>query len=92
MSDVGYDIVGLLKHPVVAPGDGIAWVDRLDSLREHGIGVVVVFRLLAGHIGQHDRIVDLWVHLFDRLQRVMHIGIKLALMPHIGEIFNNKFR
>ena len=35
VGDVGDDVVGLFEHPVVAPGDGIVWVDRLDSLREH---------------------------------------------------------
>ena len=43
VGDIGDDIVGLFKHPVVTPGDGIAGVDGLDSLREHGIRVVVIF-------------------------------------------------
>ena len=63
VGDVGDDIVGLPEHPVVAPGDGVVWVDGLDSLREHSIGVVVVFGLLTGHIGQYNCVVDLWVFL-----------------------------
>ena len=26
VGDIGDDIVGLLKYPVVAPGDGVVWV------------------------------------------------------------------
>ena len=63
VGDVGSNIVGLLKHPVVAPGDGVMWVDGFDSLREHSVGVVVVFRLLARHIGQYNCVVDLWIFL-----------------------------
>ena len=40
------------------------WVDGLDPLREHGVGVVIVFRFLAGHIGQHNYMINLsTVHL-----------------------------
>ena len=52
VGDVSNNIIGLFEHPVVAPGDGVMWVDGLNPLREHSVGVVVVFRLLAGHIGQ----------------------------------------
>ena len=54
MGDVGDDVVGLFEHPVVAPGDGIVWVDRFDSFWQHCVGVVVVLGLLAGHIGQSN--------------------------------------
>ena len=63
MGNIGDDVVGLFEHPVVAPGDGIMWVDRLDPLREHRVGVVVVLGLLAGHIGQHNCVVDLRIFL-----------------------------
>ena len=52
MGDVGDDVVGLFEHPVVAPGDGVVWVDGLDPLREHGIGVIVILCLFPGHICQ----------------------------------------
>ena len=61
MGDIGNDIVGLFEHPSVAPRDGVVWVDRLDTLREHRIGVVVVFCFLAGHVGQDHSVVDLWI-------------------------------
>ena len=86
VSDVGDDIIGLFEHPVVAPGNGVVWVDGLDPFREHGIGVVVIFRFLAGHIGQHNSLVDLWIFLLQFLQLAMHIGIKLPLVPHIEHI------
>ena len=63
VGDIGDNVVGLLEHPIVAPGDSIVWVDGLDPHREHSVGVVVVFCLLAGHIGQHNRIVDLGIFL-----------------------------
>ena len=72
MSDIGNDIVGLLKHPVVAPGDGVVWVDGFNPLREHGIGVIVILCLPAGHIRQYNRVVDLRTLLLDRLQRTIH--------------------
>ena len=62
------------------------WVDGLDSLREHCVGVVIVFCLLAGHIGQYNGIVDLWIFLLQSLQLAKHIGVKLALVPHIEHI------
>ena len=52
MGDVGDDVIGLFEHPVVTPGDGVVWMDGLDPFREHGVGVVVVFCFLSGHIGQ----------------------------------------
>ena len=30
MGDIGDDVVGLLKHPVVAPGDSVMRMDKLD--------------------------------------------------------------
>ena len=63
MGDVGDHIVGMFEHPVVAPGDGVVGVDGLDPFWEHSVGVVAIFRLLAGHIGQHNCVVDLWVFL-----------------------------
>ena len=63
VSDIGDNIVGLFEHPVIAPGDGVVWVDGLNSLWEHCVGVVVVFGLLVGHIGQHNSVVDLWIFL-----------------------------
>ena len=52
MVDVDDDVVGLLEHPVIAPGDGVVWVNGFDSLWEYSIGVVVVFCFPARHIGQ----------------------------------------
>ena len=65
VGDVGDDIIGLFEHPVVAPGDGIMRVDGLDSFREHRVGVVVIFCLFTGHIGQHNCAVDLRVFVLQ---------------------------
>ncbi len=62
------------------------WVDGLDPLREHCVGVVIVFCFLSGHIGQYNSIVDLRIFLLQSLQLAMHIGIKLTLMSHIKHI------
>ena len=59
VGDVSDDVVRLFEHPVVTPGDGVVRVDGLYPLREHSIGVIVVFCLLTRHIGQHDGIIDL---------------------------------
>ena len=63
MGDVGDDIIGLFEHPVVTPGDGIMWVDGLNSLWEHSVRKTVIFGLLAGHIGKHNSVVDLQIFL-----------------------------
>ena len=63
VGNVSDDIVGVFQHPIVAPGNGVMWVDGLDPLRKHSVGVVVVFCLLTGHIGQHNSVVDLWIFL-----------------------------
>ena len=62
------------------------WVDRLDPLWEHCVRVVVIFRFLARHIGQHNPIVDLRVFLLSLLQLAMHISIKLTLVSYIEHI------
>ena len=86
MRDVGNDIVGLLEHPLVAPGDGVVRMNGLDPLWEHGVGVVVILCLLPGHTGQHDCIVDLWIFLLQPFLFTMYIGIKLSLASHIEHI------
>ena len=63
MRDVANNIICLLEHPIVAPGDGVMWMDGLNPLWEHGVGVVVIFRFLAGHIGQHDGVLDVRIFL-----------------------------
>ena len=42
MGDVGDNVAGSFEHPIVAPGDGVVWVDRLNSFWEHSVGVVIV--------------------------------------------------
>ena len=86
VSDVGDDVVRLFEHPVVAPGNGVVWVDRLDSLREHRVGVVIVFCLLTGHIGQHDGVVDLRVFSLARCEHRHQIGLDdpHRTYPHRG--------
>ena len=55
MDDVGHDIVGVLDHPLVAPGDGKMRMDSFDALREQSIGVIAgVF--LSGHTLEHNGI------------------------------------
>ena len=71
MGDVGDDIVGLFEHPVVTPGDGVVRVDGLDSLWEHSIGVVIIFCLLTGHIGQcNEPRSVLWLSINERRMTV----------------------
>ena len=43
------------------------WVYRLNSLREHRIGVVIVFVLLARHIGQHNPVGQALMIVFSLL-------------------------
>ena len=63
------------------------WVDGLNSLREHCIGVVIVFCFLTGHIGQHNSVVDLRIFLLQFLQLAMHLSIKLALVTHVEHVY-----
>ena len=65
VGDVSDDVVRLFEHPVVTPGDGVVRVDGLDSLWEHSVGIVVIFRLLTRHIGQHNCAVDLRVFVLQ---------------------------
>ena len=47
VGDVGYDIVGLLDHPLITPGDSKARMDGFDALREHGVGVIAGIKLVS---------------------------------------------
>lgn len=47
MGDIGHDIVGLLKHPLVAPRDCEAGMDGFDAFRQHSIGVTAGIKLVS---------------------------------------------
>ncbi len=76
VGDVGDHEIGLLQHPVVAPGDCVARVDGLDALWEHGVRIVVVLGLLTGHVGQPHSVIDSWVLLLQIPQNPPYNGIK----------------
>lgn len=50
VSDVGHNVVGLLEHPFIAPGDKKAWVDGFDFLQKHGARIIMGYqtRLVSG--------------------------------------------
>lgn len=86
MGDVSYNIIRLLEHPVIAPGDCITRMDILYSLREHGIRKIVVLSLLSGHVGQHNSVINLWVFYLQFSQNATYNRIKSALITHIEHI------
>lgn len=83
VGDIGDDVVGVLEHPFVAAVDGVARRGGSDLLRQQGIGEVLVLVLLAGHVGQHDGIIDLRVLGLQLTQDTPDVGVELALIPHI---------
>ena len=64
VADVGDDIAGVIEHPGVSVGDGVARVDGFEAFREYGVGVVFVFGWFSRHVSKDDSIVNMVIFLF----------------------------
>ena len=81
--DVGHHEICPLQHPAITPVDGVAWMDGFHSLREEGVGEIIVFVLLAWHIGQHHGILNLRVRRAN--SRRTHRFLKYDHHPSLNE-------
>ena len=59
MMDIANYILGLPEHPAISEIQSVAGVHFLNALWELRIREIVILRLLPGHIGQNNGIVDL---------------------------------
>ena len=66
--------------------NSVTEMDSFNSLREDGVGEIIVFVLLSRHIGQHHGIMNLRVFLFQFPQDASHGNIKPPLIAYIESI------
>ena len=78
--DIRNHEVGVLKHPIVPPGDRIARMNVFNPLRQHGVRIIFVFTGLLGHVCKHNCVRDCRIL---RPKCSAHISIKLPLITDI---------
>ena len=90
VSYVGYNIVGLFKHPLVTPRDGEARMDGFDAFRKHGVGVITGVKLVSfwGQTLQNDGIADVGVYRYQLFQDRAHNPIKCSLLANVKHIYS----
>ena len=83
---IGDDIVGFFEHPLVTPRDSKARMYGFNTLREHGVRVVIILGLFSGHVDQHYGVIDLRVFVLQISQNTVHDDIKSPLVDYIEHI------